>query len=178
MFQFQLQFQLYIFSLIIFSFASSAQHTTPHHTTTHAQQQQHQLQQQKVPGQYYKDHHDESGDVHDEQYNVDGPRVLTFFLYLNDVEEGGETQFTNIFGDDTDIYLNVKPKRGRALLWPSMLNEDLLAYDVRTYHAALEVKKGFKYGANAWLHLRNYRTNDCDTEALEKLKADKLLFPQ
>ena len=38
-----------------------------------------------------------------------GPRILTFFLYLSDVEEGGETVFTN-------LGIKVKPKRGRALI--------------------------------------------------------------
>jgi hypothetical protein len=45
------------------------------------------------PGQYYRVHHD---------YGVSqrklacGPRILTFFLYLSDVEEGGETNFPRI----------------------------------------------------------------------------------
>ena len=71
-------------------------------------------------------------------------------------------------GDDSDIFLDVAPKKGRALLWPSMLNEDLLALDVRTYHEALEVKKGVKYGANVWMHLRDFKNYDiCDEEAAE-----------
>jgi len=122
------------------------------------------------PGQYYHAHHDESGDVHDLKYSPDGPRILTFFLYLNDVEEGGHTRFTDIMGDDTNLHIDVAPKRGRALLWPSMLNHDLLAYDVRTFHAALEVKKGVKFGANAWMHLREFKTTDCDDEAVTEMQ--------
>jgi prolyl 4-hydroxylase len=30
--------------------------------------------------------------------------------------------------------------------------------DQRTHHAALPVIKGVKYGANSWIHLRNYKT--------------------
>ena len=123
-----------------------------------------------VPGQYYKEHHDEQGDCYADRYEPEGPRILTFFLYLNDVEDGGETRFTDIFGDGTEVYIDVQPKRGRALLWPSMRNNDLAAYDVRTFHAALEVKKGTKYAANAWLHLRDFRNSDCDHQDMEQLK--------
>jgi prolyl 4-hydroxylase len=75
---------------------------------------------------------------------------LTLFLYLNDVEEGGETHFPHI---DTVV----KPKRGRAVLWPSVLNEAPNIKDFRTEHEAWAVKKGIKYGANAWMHQRDYR---------------------
>lgn len=39
-------------------------------------------------------------------------RLLTFIVYLNDVEEGGETEF---------LYLSkrIKPVTGRVVLWPS-----------------------------------------------------------
>lgn len=115
-------------------------------------------------------HHDESDDHHEKLHNPSGPRILTFFLYLNDVEEGGETRFTDLMGDESNVYIDVKPKKGRALLWPSMTNEDLLMLEERTFHAALEVKKGLKYGANAWLHLRDVRNDNCNEEALEDLR--------
>jgi hypothetical protein len=73
-----------------------------------------------------------------------GPRIITFFLYLNDVDEGGETEFP-LLG------LKVTPKKGKALLWPSVLDEDPLQIDYRTRHGALTVTKGVKYGANAWV---------------------------
>ena len=73
-----------------------------------------------------------------------GPRIITFFLYLNDVDEGGETEFP-LLG------LKVTPKKGKALLWPSVLDEDPLQIDYRTRHGALTVTKGIKYGANAWV---------------------------
>jgi prolyl 4-hydroxylase len=81
-----------------------------------------------------------------------GPRVLTFFLYLSDVEEGGETYFPK-------LNISVKPHKGSALLWPSVDNEypDSIIEDL-TYHAALPVKKGVKFAANSWIHLRNYKT--------------------
>jgi hypothetical protein len=136
-----------------------------------------------IPGQFYKNHHDESGSQHDIDYNSSGPRILTFFLYLNDLDDddddddddsasaGGETRFTNIFGDETNIYLDVKPKKGRALIWPSMLNEDLYEFEPKTYHEARIVNKGNKYGANAWLHLRDVRNLHCDEDQLEPIRS-------
>lgn len=53
------------------------------------------------PGQFYRRHHDSSNKNNGK---ATGHRILTFFLYLNDVEEGGETRFTNL-----DI--SVKPKK-------------------------------------------------------------------
>jgi hypothetical protein len=47
----------------------------------------------------------------------------------------------------------VKPKKGRAVLWPSVLDSDLEKQDARTHHEALPVVKGIKKAANAWIHL-------------------------
>lgn len=78
-----------------------------------------------------------------------GPRILTFFLYLSDVEEGGETNFPLL-----DI--KVKPQKGKALLWPSTMNEDLMRQDSRTSHEAMAVIKGKKFAANAWIHSHDF----------------------
>ena len=102
-----------------------------------------------------------------------GVRTLTVFLYLNDVEEGGGTGmlslllFNTLCFDDSEFLINtclalefpnlnlvVQPKKGSALIWPSVLNEDPNKKDERTEHGALPVKKGVKYGANAWIHQR------------------------
>jgi prolyl 4-hydroxylase len=73
------------------------------------------------------------------------------YLYLNDVEAGGGTNF-----DQLDV--TVLPKRGRALLWPSVLDADPNEKDDRTTHQALPVEAGVKYGANAWFHMRDFKT--------------------
>lgn len=104
---------------------------------------------QYEPGQYYTTHHDMI------QYQADqqgGHRILTVYIYLNDVEEGGGTMF-----DELDE-LTVMPKRGRILIWPSVYDEDPFEKDWRTSHQALEVIRGIKYGANAWYHMRDYKT--------------------
>jgi prolyl 4-hydroxylase len=99
-------------------------------------------------GQYYKIHNDY---IPYEKERNEGVRVLTIFLYLSDVEEGGGTNFP-------ELNLTVQPKRGRAVIWPSVLDEDPHQIDSRTDHQALPVIKGLKYGANAWLHQRDIKT--------------------
>lgn len=91
-------------------------------------------------GNYYKEHHDL---LHHQIYSMGGHRILTFYIYLSDVEEGGGTNFPYVNN------LTITPKLGRALLWPNVLNEDPDAMDDRMYHQALPVVKGEKYGATA-----------------------------
>jgi prolyl 4-hydroxylase len=99
-------------------------------------------------GQFYKIHNDY---IPHERGRVQGVRILTFFLYLSDVEEGGGTNFP-------ELNMTVEPKRGRALIWPSVLDAYPHQADPRTNHQALPVIKGLKYGANAWLHQRDIET--------------------
>ncbi|EDQ88195.1 uncharacterized protein MONBRDRAFT_37507 [Monosiga brevicollis MX1] len=97
--------------------------------------------------QYYRVHND----LIDEQYDMPcGPRVLTLFIYLNDVPAGGETSFTR-------LGLAVKPKKGKAVLWYSVTND--LEPEERTDHEARPVKQGTKYAANKWIHVGNFVDN-------------------
>jgi prolyl 4-hydroxylase len=80
-----------------------------------------------------------------------GPRILTFFLYLSDVVGGGGTNFPQL-----DI--SVEPKRGRALIWPSVYSADPFKKDPRMMHQALEVTAGTKFAANGWIHMYDYET--------------------
>jgi len=98
--------------------------------------------------QFYQTHNDYI------PYQVDRPcgvRILTFYMYLTDVEEGGGTNFPI-------MDMTVQPKKGRAVLWPSVKNEDPNVKDARSDHQALPVIKGLKYGANAWIHMRDFKT--------------------
>jgi prolyl 4-hydroxylase len=97
--------------------------------------------------QHYSVHHDYG---RDDVRLACGPRILTFFLYLSDVEEGGETSFPS-------LGIAVKPRRGRALLWPSTLDHNLEEQDSRTMHEAKPVRRGTKLAANAWIHLYEYQ---------------------
>lgn len=80
-----------------------------------------------------------------------GVRILTFYFYLNDVEEGGGTNFPK-------LGMTVTPKRGRAVLWPSVYDDQPNIKDPRSDHQALPVIEGIKYGANAWIHMRDFKT--------------------
>lgn len=99
------------------------------------------------PNQFYRAHHDSSG----KNTSPSGHRILTFFLYLSDVEEGGATKFTK-------LDLAIRPKLGRALVWPSVLNDRPSQWDPRMFHEAQDVVKGKKYAANHWIHLQDYVT--------------------
>uniref|UniRef100_A0A7S4EGS1 Fe2OG dioxygenase domain-containing protein n=1 Tax=Pseudo-nitzschia australis TaxID=44445 RepID=A0A7S4EGS1_9STRA len=110
-------------------------------------------------GQYYAEHHDYYSIANPDEWNQDGGRILTVFLYLNDVEGGGETIFPR-------LNLTVTPQKGRAIVWPSVLDSNPRTIDRRTRHAALSVTKGVKYGANLWFHLkplkRKWFNYECD----------------
>lgn len=98
--------------------------------------------------QFYQTHNDYI------EYQVDRPcgvRLLTFYIYLNDVEEGGGTNFPH-------LGLTVTPKKGRAVLWPSVFNDNPNQKDSRSDHQAMPVIKGIKYGANAWIHQRDFKS--------------------
>ncbi len=100
-------------------------------------------------GQKYEVHHD-NGVQSKSDENSAGPRMLTFFLYLSDVDEGGETVFPA-------LGIAVQPKRGRALLWPSVTNANVLINDGRTIHEARPVIRGRKFAANTWIHAFDFQ---------------------
>jgi len=87
-----------------------------------------------------------------------GVRVLTAYLYLNDVEAGGGTRFPKLKTPTHPKGLTAMPKQGRLLLWPSVKDEEPNQKDFRTDHEALSVEKGEKYGANGWIHMRDFKT--------------------
>ncbi|KAL7525717.1 hypothetical protein ACHAWF_001478, partial [Thalassiosira exigua] len=80
-----------------------------------------------------------------------GARIMTLFLYLIDVEEGGKTTFP-------ELDISVKPKKGRALLWPNVKDENPEEQDPRMAHSADAVVRGVKYAANAWIHSEDFQT--------------------
>jgi prolyl 4-hydroxylase len=87
-------------------------------------------------GQYAAPHTDY---VFQHRMEQQGARILTVLMYWNEVEEGGGTHFSH-------LNFTITPKAGRALIWPSVLNEDPTDVDERTGHASLPVVKGAKYG--------------------------------
>ena len=100
-------------------------------------------------GQFYKTHHDQNSPM----TSAWGPRMYTFLMYLNDAapgDAGGETHFPR-------LNISVRPKRGRALLWPSVLDSDPNERDDRTEHEAVVVRAGQKLAANYWLHMFDFQ---------------------
>jgi prolyl 4-hydroxylase len=98
--------------------------------------------------QFYKIHNDYVGD---QKTRPPGVRLLTFYFYLSDVDEGGGTNFPA-------LNLTVAPKKGRAVLWPSVLNDYPNSKENRTDHEALAVVRGVKYGFNTWIHQRDFKS--------------------
>jgi hypothetical protein len=70
-------------------------------------------------------------------------RFLAFFIYVNDVEVGGETKFLNLYKPGTYIPFTVTPKRGRLLMFPPMW---------AWYHAGLKPESGKKYLIHSYCH--------------------------
>lgn len=77
-----------------------------------------------------------------------GQRVSTLIMYLNEVENGGETIFP-------DIHLNVIPRKGSALYF-SYLNS-FNQIDHLTLHGGAPVKSGEKWIATKWMRKNEYK---------------------
>jgi len=76
-----------------------------------------------------------------------GPKVLTFLLFLNDVDEGGPEGFPLL------DWLFVLPKKGSALLWSNVLDQNPKSNDVKMVHQSLPVTEGEKYVMKMYVHL-------------------------
>jgi len=70
-----------------------------------------------------------------------GQRTWTFMIYLNDVEEGGETHFKY-------LDLKIKPERGLAVFWNNLYGFGWPNY--KTMHEAMPPIKGKKYILTKW----------------------------
>lgn len=95
------------------------------------------------PGEQYKPHYDyfASGDVVNN-------RISTLVMYLNDVEEGGETYFPS-------LRFAVAPKKGSAVYFEYFYGDKRL--NERTLHAGNPVRAGEKWVATQWMRRQRYR---------------------
>lgn len=99
------------------------------------------------PGEEYTAHHDFG---YNKMHLPHQPsRSINMLLYLNDVEEGGETQFPRWLNAETREGLNVKPEKGKAVLFFMILPDG--NSDDLTQHAALPVIRGEKWMTNLWI---------------------------
>ena len=102
-----------------------------------------QAQKYKV-GEYYKEHYDFFSPFNHEFKTYCewmGQRTWTTMIYLNDVEEGGETYFKY-------LNLKIKPKKGLLIAWNNLYINGFPNY--KTMHEALPPKKESKYIITKW----------------------------
>lgn len=103
-----------------------------------------------APGQEYRPHRDYlSPSTLQQPLGVRcGQRRYTAFVYLNDVDAGGETDFP-------ELGVRISPKRGRAVLFHNVKAGG--EPDPRTLHAGLPVERGEKWLATLWIRERPAR---------------------
>jgi len=103
------------------------------------------MQAQKYEvGEYYKEHYDFFSPFNHEFKTYCewmGQRTWTTMIYLNDVEEGGETYFKY-------LNLKIKPKKGLLIGWNNLYINGFPNY--KTMHEALPPLKGTKYIITKW----------------------------
>ena len=111
------------------------------------------------PGQHYVWHADEYSwkyPVKDPAAVLSGPRLLTMFHYLSDVEEGGETAFAGPDPSGRTKRLFVQPRKGKVILWANM-KDDWEFSEHSAVHSALPVRKGRKLAGTLWIHASGFR---------------------
>ncbi|MGG0383263.1 2OG-Fe(II) oxygenase [Priestia filamentosa] len=98
-----------------------------------------------LPDQEYKAHHDYFASTSKASKNN---RISTLIMYLNDVEEGGETYFPK-------LGLSVSPKKGMALYFEYFYENNEL--NELTLHGGAPVVKGEKWVATQWMRKQKVR---------------------
>ena len=99
-------------------------------------------------GQLYKKHHDYFDESRKEDYEKrGGQRTWTSLTYLNKVNHGGQTIFTN-------ISKNIIPSIGKMVLWKNMDNGQKI---VDSMHEARPPINCTKWVANIWVRERKFQ---------------------
>ena len=106
--------------------------------------------QRYLPGQEFKPHNDWF--YTDQEYwklerKRGGQRCWTAMAFLNEVEEGGETHFT-------EVGIKIEPKPGVLLIWNNALPDG--TPNEGTMHAGTPVVKGAKYIITKWYRTRKW----------------------
>ena len=107
--------------------------------------------QRYLPGQQFQPHNDwfyTSEKYWQLEEARGGQRSWTAMVYLNDVEAGGATHFT-------EIGIAIEPKPGVLLLWNNALPDG--RPNEGTMHAGMPVVKGAKYVITKWYRTRPWR---------------------
>ena len=101
-------------------------------------------------GQEFRSHYDWFGPdaaYWEEQKARGGQRSWTAMVYLNEVEQGGATEFEG-------LGFSVEPKAGALLAWNNATPEGLP--NKWTIHAGTQVTKGVKYIVTKWYRTRKF----------------------
>lgn len=107
--------------------------------------------QRYLPGQQFKPHNDwfyTSEGYWPQEEVRGGQRSWTAMAYLNEVEAGGATHFT-------EVGIQIEPKPGVLLLWNNALPDG--RPNEGTMHAGLPVLKGAKYVITKWYRTRQWQ---------------------
>ena len=97
------------------------------------------------PGQEFKEHYDFFGASSPSSHNN---RISTLIIYLNDVEEGGETTLPR-------LGITVKPVKGSAIYFEYFYNNQEL--NELTLHSGKPVIRGEKWVATQWMRKQRIR---------------------
>ncbi|HSM53745.1 MAG TPA: 2OG-Fe(II) oxygenase [Erythrobacter sp.] len=107
--------------------------------------------QRYLPGQQFKPHNDwfyTTETYWELERKRGGQRCWTAMAFLNDVDEGGETHFTN-------VGIKIQPRPGVLMVWNNALPDGTPNED--TIHAGTPVVKGIKYVITKWYRTRKWR---------------------
>lgn len=99
---------------------------------------------QYKPGQEYRAHHD----FFSSASKVTNNRISTLVMYLNDVEQGGETFFPH-------LNFSVSPRKGMAVYFEYFYSDPALN-DI-TLHGGAPVEVGEKWVATQWMRKQRVR---------------------
>lgn len=104
------------------------------------------------PNQEYKEHYDccvpMDSPICKRDTMLYGLRFSTLLIYLNDVEDGGETYFPLLNS-------KIKPKLGKAIYFFN-LTPNQNEYHLLSKHAGLPPTKGSKWVCNKWIRTKQY----------------------
>jgi prolyl 4-hydroxylase len=101
-------------------------------------------------GQEFKAHHDffhTSQDYWLKEGPTGGQRTWTAMIFLNNVEDGGATEFPH-------IKIGVRPQAGTMLMWNNMSLDGSMNY--KTLHTGTPVKAGVKHIITKWYRQNNW----------------------
>jgi prolyl 4-hydroxylase len=107
--------------------------------------------QRYMPGQEFKPHNDwfyTDQDYWQTERKRGGQRSWTAMAFLNNVDAGGETHFT-------EVGIKIQPKPGVLLVWNNALADG--TPNECTLHAGTPVKAGIKYVITRWYRTRKWK---------------------